>query len=130
MLIAKTAQFPSRMQLGEEVENIFIQKRITNLHRGVHCHSVVLCLQQVPSQGDPCGDPDSAIQRMPAAGALEIELKIGPRVALLQDFPQWRRVEKKLRKREQTISIDPSVRSTNGLLRSATHPLRKLRDMI
>ena len=130
MLVAKTAQFPSRVQLGEEVENILVQKRIANLHRGVHRYAVAFCLQQVPSQGDPRGNPDSAIQRMPAAGALEIELKLGPRVALLQDLPHRRCVEAKFREREQTISIDPGVRPTNCFLRSASHPPRKLRDII
>jgi hypothetical protein len=96
----------------------------------MHRHAIALGLQEMPSQGDARGNPDSAIQRVPAARTLKIELKLGPRVAFFQDFPHRRCIEAKFGQREQAVSVDPGVRPTNRFLRSASDPRRKLGHII
>lgn len=72
VLVAKADQLPARMQLRGEVEHLFIEKRITHLHGGMHSHAITLRLQQVPSQRDSCTDPQTPIQRTPALRTLQI----------------------------------------------------------
>ncbi len=42
-------------------------------------------------------------------------------MSLLQHFPHRRGIEAKLREREQSVGIDPSVRATDGFLHAASH---------
>ena len=81
------------MQSGQKIEDLFIEERISNLHRGMHRDTIALGLKQVSGQSNARCDPDAAVQRMPAFGAVQRNLQIGPGIGFLQHLPHWFSVE-------------------------------------
>src|ERR1700731_3737873 len=67
---------------------------------------------------------------MPASGTLEIESQLCRRMTLLQHFPHRRGIEAKLGEPEESVSINPRVRATDGFLHTASHLRWVLGDMI
>ena len=50
ILVTKPAQLPARMELCCEVENVLIEKRVTNLDRRMHGDAIALRLQEMARQ--------------------------------------------------------------------------------
>src|SRR5256885_2136117 len=81
-------------------------------------------------QHHAAGDPDTAVQRMPALGAFEIHSETGPRMVLLHQLPHGCGVEAELREPDQSVEINPCVASADMLLGQASALRRILRHAV
>src|SRR5690242_8170910 len=70
VFLAQAAYFPVRMNPGQEIEDLLVEKRVTRLHRGVHGHAVALEAEQLPRQVNAAGPVQRTIERVPAPQTL------------------------------------------------------------
>ena len=129
MFVPKAAQFPARVQLRGEVENILIEKRVSHLHRRVHGHTISLRLQQVPGERHPCAHPQPTVQRMPLLCPLHIHPEAAPRTIIGQHFPHRRSVKAELRQREDAVGIYPRIGPADGIFEATPKLGRILRNL-
>src|SRR5205085_6749663 len=71
VFVLKSAEPPSRMQLRQEIEDVFIEKRITHFDGRMHRHAVAFGLEEVAGQENARGNPDSAMEWRPALRAFQ-----------------------------------------------------------
>src|SRR5215218_9060166 len=66
MLVLESAKPPFWVQLRQEIEDVFIEKRITHLDRRMHRDAIAFRLEEMTGQENARRDPDSAMERRPA----------------------------------------------------------------
>src|SRR5580704_16474613 len=96
MFVPKSAELPTWVEFRQKIEDLLVEERISDLHRGVHRNTIPFGLEQVSSQSDTCCDPDTPIQRMPAFGAFQGDSQISPGIKFLHHFAHRRSVEPQL----------------------------------
>ena len=90
VLVPEAAQLPARVQPGQEGEHVLVEERIARLDRGVHGHAVALGAEQQARQHDAGPEVKRAVERVPAAGALQVQAQVGVGNLLEHHFPHVR----------------------------------------
>src|SRR3954447_19417267 len=125
MFVAESFQSPTRMQSRQKIENIFVKEWIPDFDRVVHRDPIALGLQKMTGEENSRGNPNAAMQRIPAFRALEREVQLGPRILLRGHFAHRLAVETKLGDREHAVGIDPRIRTADCALDLVTPRVRK-----
>src|SRR5258705_1701934 len=96
----------------------------------MHSDAVALALEEMSSQENARGNPDSAMERIPSLRAVHRKIQFGPRIRLPKRFVHGFAVEAELRDREHSVGINPGIRTTDRILNFASPGIWKMGDFI
>src|ERR1041384_5038121 len=100
MFVFKSAEAPARVQFREEIENVFVEKRVTHFDGRMHRDAIAFRLEKMAGEKNARGNPDSAMKRRPALRALDRKIQFGPRIGSRERFAHRFAIETQLRNRE------------------------------
>src|SRR2546425_12205740 len=103
------------MKPGQELEDVFVQERVTVLDRRMHGDAITLGLQKQARQHDAAAKINRAIEGVPARHALSINPQIVIRTMAGKKFLEFPAEETQPRHGHQAVDVEPGVRTAERL---------------